>query len=109
METQKEIQAEVQPKQKAKPKQKKAVDQKTYDAFIDLHFMILDGAILKDSVEKEYKALEKEIKSCEGKKPKVTRTCSFSTQIIKLAKDIPVPSEVYEYIKGDTKNLSFYF
>lgn len=98
--------------QKQEPTQKKKeqpVNAKTYDAFIDLHFLKLDGATLKDSSEKEYESLKKEIEACTGHKPKLDRTCSFKDGIIKLAKGIPVPDEVYQIVKRNANKISKYF
>lgn len=103
--------------QKQEPKEPKAtqkkkeqpVNAKTYDAFIDLHFLKLDGATLKDSSEKEYESLKKEIEACTGHKPKIDRTCSFKDGVVKLAKGIPVPDEVYQIVKRNAKEISKYF
>ena len=109
MTEQKTQQKSQSPDQQPAKKEKQPVNPKVYEAFVDLHFMKLDGATLKDSAEKEYQQLKKEVESCNGHKPKKDRTCSFKSGTIKLAKGIPVPDEVYKVIKAEAKDLSFYF
>lgn len=89
---------------KAKP-----VEIKLYDAFNDLHFLKLDGAIFTEPAEKEYNQLKKQISACSGKKPKVTKTVSVKGYgIVKLVEGIPVPTEIYQAIEK-VKAVKFYF
>lgn len=90
-------------------KEKQPVSLKIYDAFVDLHFLKLDGAILKESAEKEYKDLKEQVLACGGKKPKVSKTISIKGYgIVKLAMGYPVPSEILKAIEN-IKATKIYF
>ena len=107
--TEEKKQVQTAPEKKPQQPKKQPVNEKLYNKFIELHFLVTEGATLKENNEKEYHALKKEIEACDGKKPKVNRTCSFKDGVVKLAKGIPVPSEVYELVKKNAKKISFYF
>jgi len=108
METKTQNQNPIQTEKKQAQKIQK-VNKPDYDEYCRLKFMKIDGAILNDQKEKEFQQLEKSILACDGKKPKISTTRSFGMSEIKLVKDVPVPEEVYEFVKNNAKDVKKYF
>jgi hypothetical protein len=84
------------------------VDAAKYEQYANLKFLVLDGAQLKESAEKELKELEKEILSCSGEKAKKTVTASFGSRYIRLVKDVPVPQEISDFITAQDKKKHYF-
>jgi hypothetical protein len=84
------------------------VDPAKYEQYTSLKFLVLDGAQLKESAEKELAELEKEILSCSGEKAKKTVTASFGSRYIRLVKDVPVPQEISDFITGQGSKKHYF-
>lgn len=101
----------IETKKQAQKQEKKSKPVTTglYKEYTKLKFIKLDGGQLREEIEKEFQSLEKEIKTCTGNKAKVTQTLAFGSQLVKLVEGIPVPDEVYKFVKENAKNLKKYF
>jgi hypothetical protein len=95
--------------QEQSSKQKKQkVDPGKYSRYVALKFAEISGTKLKEQQKKELESLEKEIKSCSGKKPNKTTTAAISNELVKLVEGAPVPEFIEKLIDGCI-NPNFYF
>lgn len=102
-----------QPKKQKEQKQK--VELAKYETYTNLKFIKFAGGVLIPEKEKELEKLEKELKACDGRIPNPKRfekapglTAAFGNTYQRFVKDIPVPDEVFEFVKAQGK-VSYYF
>lgn len=87
---------EQEPKQK--PAAKKPVDPETYSKFINLKFLQLSGAKLKDEQTKSLQELEKELKGCAGRIATKTVRAAISNEQALMVAGIPVPENIEKLV-----------